>query len=69
MCADRKQQPRISLNKRMGTLVHPAPGSDWRYSLVAVTSSSSARYSEIKRFSDGAPDLTFDISELPRFIL
>ncbi|NLP01565.1 MAG: avirulence protein [Fibrobacter sp.] len=40
----------------------PLPGSDWRYSLVAVTSSSSARYSEIKRFSDGAPDLTFDIS-------
>lgn len=40
----------------------PLPGSDWRYSLVAVTSPDKARYSEIKRFSDGAPDLEFDIT-------
>ncbi|MBN1308613.1 MAG: hypothetical protein JXA18_11885 [Chitinispirillaceae bacterium] len=40
----------------------PKPGSDWRYRLVAVTGSSTANYSEIKRFSDGAPDLTFDVS-------
>lgn len=40
----------------------PEPGSDWRYSLVAVTSPSTARYSEIQRFSAGAPDVSIDVS-------
>jgi len=41
------------------------PGSDWRYGLVAVTgdatgtaSGVSARYSELKRSSDGNPDIS-----------
>jgi hypothetical protein len=38
------------------------PGSDWRYALVTVTAAGKARYSDIKRFSDNAPDLTFDIT-------
>ncbi len=38
----------------------PEPGSDWRYCLVAVTG-TAARYGEIKRFSQGAPDVTIDV--------
>ena len=45
------------------------PGSDWRYGLVVVTSDSvlstrvaTARYSDIKRASDGNPDLSITLN-------
>ena len=44
------------------------PGSDWRYGLVAVTGDATAvggtvtaRYSEIKRASDGNPDVSMQL--------
>ncbi len=44
------------------------PGSDWRYGLVAVTGDATAtggtvtaRYSEIKRASDGNPDISMQL--------
>ncbi|MCL2269058.1 MAG: DUF6055 domain-containing protein [Chitinispirillia bacterium] len=46
------------------------PGSDWRYGLVAVTGDAAsasagvtARYSDIKRASDGNPDVTVEMAD------
>ncbi len=46
------------------------PGSDWRYRLVAVKGDAtarngavSARYSDLKRASDGNPDITMTLEE------
>ena len=48
--------------------LHDNPGSDWRYGLVAVTgdaasssASVTARYSELKRASDGNPDASISM--------
>ncbi|MDR2727686.1 MAG: DUF6055 domain-containing protein, partial [Chitinispirillales bacterium] len=38
------------------------PGSDWRYGIVmASASGTAARYSDLKRASDGNPDITIDV--------